>query len=594
MKKWLLGLLIACMLLTASAALADEVSIKLIDSKADKQMEWLSGTDYIIVGDYGKRALADQDGNKLTQSIYNFFSDVYVDRGIISGTDSDGDWGVMNTDLEILVPFDYKETYIFNKNWVMCTPHSSSAKLEFWNLRDGKLAFTMLPKQYESGFSPPGCELLLVEEPNGKVRVYNLQGKQVDTTDSLYGYEDAKEVKDYETFKLYDGTSTMVDLEGNMVIVPDDYDQLSTYDGWFFRATRDGKTGVVDGAGNVIIPFHKDNQLKYTSYTPARHPGFVGGGYGSVVRNDKLYFYDFHGELTASFDDSFDGGKFSTSHASAFSTKKEGSAVILAADGKKSTVKYDKYFRVVDNGSGYFYLGVNEDYDYALYDWHGNQLLPYEYSDFLISGDGWYLLAKRDDSKYAEMYEISYPEVWYEMYADDMREPHEEYKTKEEPASSASSSDQPSLSALVSALEKGVQEADSAQSGKKQGGILSSDTAVRPGTQQPEPTKSTGLLVSNTATPTPAPAAQPTPAPAAAPAAPGAASGLLESAKLLLQTDAAGNSAAIVQLINTAAEMLSGTNAAGLLQSAAMLAQTNAAQNAAAIVQLLDTAAGMQ
>ena len=128
MKKWLLGLLIACMLLTASAALADEVSIKLIDSKADKQMEWLSGTDYIIVGDYGKRALADQDGNKLTQSIYNFFSDVYVDRGIISGTDSDGDWGVMNTDLEILVPLDYKETCIFNKNWVMCTPHSSSAR----------------------------------------------------------------------------------------------------------------------------------------------------------------------------------------------------------------------------------------------------------------------------------------------------------------------------------------------------------------------------------------------------------------------------------------------------------------------------------
>ena len=49
-----------------------------------------------------------------------------------------------------------------------------------------------------------------------------------------------------------------------------------------------------------------------------------------------------------------------------------------------------------------------------------------------------------------------------------------------------------------------------------------------------------------------------------------------------------------MQLINTAAEMLSGTNAAGLLQSAAVLAQTNAVQNAAAIVQLLDTAAGMQ
>ena len=615
MKKWLLCLLTICLLMTSCAALADEVGLTLLDNKADKNMEWLSGTDYIIVGDYGKRALADESGRLLTKSVYRFFSDVYVDRGLISGTDGDGDWGILSTDLDILVPFDYKEMYIFNRNWAMATPHSSGAKLEFWNLQDGRLAFTLSQKQYVKGFASTGSPLLLIETSSGNVDVYNLSGERVDRTDSLFGYSKDEGVEPYEMLRLSDGT-TMVDESGSMVIEPGDYSYLATDDGWFFRASRDGKNGVVNANGDVIIPFHKDNELKYSSWQPARHPGYVGGGYASTVRSDKLYFYDVHGELSATFDHSFKDGSYTTMHASAYSTKQEGRAVILAADGRESTVRYDKSFRVVDNGSGYFFEAVDSDYDYALYDWHGNQLLPYEYSGFQISGDGLYLLAKRDDSQYAELYEITYPDVWYVMYAGDLAD------TGRALDQGGDDEDLPSLASLASALEKGVLDSDKAES--KPG----KNVLVSGGGSQPTaaPTKSGGnVLVSNRNTPTPVPVVTPTPepvvtptpepvvtatpeptaaptptpapvetqAPAAAPAVSGAGA-LLESAKLLLNTNASANGAAIAQLLNTAASMLEGSAAAGLLQSAAMLAQTDAGVNAAAILQLVETAIGMQ
>lgn len=597
MKKWLLGLLMVCLLLCTCTALADEVELKLIDNRVDKNLEWLAGTDYIVVGEYGKRALADEDGNKLTKSAYRYLSDTYVDRGIIYGTDSEDDKGLLSTDLDILVPFDYKDVRVINCNWAMCTPHSGS-KLEFWNLPRRSVAFTMSSSDYANSYSPTGCELVLVEDSDGKIGVYNAQGEMIDTTSKLYGYAGAEENPPYEMFRLEEGL-TMVDQDGTMVIVPGDYTYLTTDDGWYFRAGRGSESGVIDANGTVIVPFDKDNDLRYSSWAPALHHGYAAGGYASAVRDDHLHFYDLYGNLSASFDYSFKDGEFTTLHASAYSTKNEGSAILLAADGRESTVRYDKSFWALSGGSGYFYEAVNSEYNYALYDWHGKQVLPYKYSDFQISTDGRRLLAKPKDGKYAEIYEITYPDLWYEMY-DASR-----FDGVADAIVASLVKDDPSLSALVDALEQGVLGAPAA------------DVNALPSAPKLEPPARTGSILTNnrptpvpaaTAAPTatPAPAPQPTAAPAPvqpaqvpAPVQPAASTGnaevdaLLSSALILLDTSAEASGQAIAQLIAAAASMLEGTPAAGILQSAAILASTNAAGNAIGIQQLIQTAQTM-
>ena len=93
--------------------------------------------------------------------------------------------------------------------------------------------------------------------------------------------------------------------------------------------------------------------------------------------------------------------------ASAILTDLEGNTIILAADGVETMVEgYDRV-RALYYGSGLYYTVTDADYNYGLIDWHGNVLLPCEYRDITMSGDGNYLLVEVDYDN-SDLYEITF------------------------------------------------------------------------------------------------------------------------------------------------------------------------------------------
>ena len=53
-----------------------------------------------------------------------------------------------------------------------------------------------------------------------------------------------------------------------------------------------------------------------------------------------------------------------------------------------------------------FYRVNTEDYDYGMIDWHGNVVLPAQYTSIDASGDGLYVLADVDYET-QELYEVT-------------------------------------------------------------------------------------------------------------------------------------------------------------------------------------------
>ena len=80
---------------------------------------------------------------------------------------------------------------------------------------------------------------------------------------------------------------------------------------------------------------------------------------------------------------------------------------LLSADNVDTIVNY-KYFHCLEGSSGLLFKATSKDNKYGVVDWHGNVVLPCEYTSIYLSGDGRYLLVLKDYKSMFELFSVDY------------------------------------------------------------------------------------------------------------------------------------------------------------------------------------------
>ena len=93
--------------------------------------------------------------------------------------------------------------------------------------------------------------------------------------------------------------------------------------------------------------------------------------------------------------------------ASALYTDMENQMHLLSADNVDTIVNY-KYFHCLEGSSGLLFKATSKDNKYGVVDWHGNVVLPCEYTSISLSGDGRYLLVLKDYKSMYELFSVDY------------------------------------------------------------------------------------------------------------------------------------------------------------------------------------------
>ena len=115
-----------------------------------------------------------------------------------------------------------------------------------------------------------------------------------------------------------------------------------------------------------------------------------------VVQDGKFGYIDSQGNTT--MEPKYSESAVEVNGVTAILTDLEGNERLLAADGTETVV--EGYERIVplQNGSGFYYRTEDAEYNEGMIDWHGNEIIPCENDDIVISGDGKYVLVDADYS----------------------------------------------------------------------------------------------------------------------------------------------------------------------------------------------------
>lgn len=174
-----------------------------------------------------------------------------------------------------------------------------------------------------------------------------------------------------------------------------DYDRVFAADmNADVRVERDGAFGLVDGAGDEILPCRFDGieRLPFAGGYAYRVRGYAcvrqGDGYNYVLPDGRLAYTVFYRNVDIL-------------GLSMILTDLYGQKHIVAADGVRTPVDYVE-FASFPGGDGTLLKARGADGLWYLIDWHGNRLLPdgYPYAvSLLIAPDGSAVLAEGEDGK---------------------------------------------------------------------------------------------------------------------------------------------------------------------------------------------------
>ena len=570
MRK-LLGILLTLAMLAGMFTVAMAEGAPVLVGKISNA-DWIDGTNYLQVQGSNGYGIMKMDGTMLTGTLYgrSFTYDGNVIVAAQLGGDEINAWGAFRMDGSTVVPFQYGDVEVLSEEWAVAYVLTQATAdqydysswtdsslyllidhVDVYNLVSGACVATLTRAQFADA-QAVGHSINIEDRSTGVVTTYDANFNALGTCDYISDTDYAQ--VDIVTFRE-NGQYGLKDSQGNVIMQPSFY-SIYDFDHGYAEVSTGEVNGLIDASGNVVIAPAYDRIVR-NYYMPmptdGDNSGYEANGYFCVELDGKLGYVDASGNVTC--EPTYSKDILENNGASALYTDMEGKKHILAADGADTTVEGYENLRAADFASGMFYYVTDADYNYGLIDWHGNVVFPCQYSGITISGDGRYALVDVDYEN-SEIYELSYP-VAGTAAAVEGDAAGDETPAAEEDAVMA---EEPVAEAVPDAEELPTTEAPAMDPAP--------ETTVEAEASADTPAAETDYS---------------------------AVVALLDSAKLLLNSDAATNRDAVINLLNSAVQSLGDANlsATTLIDSAISLLEQDAAANAASVIALLDSVAAL-
>ena len=580
MKKYLPIMVLAAALavpMTASAEIT-VTSTGVSLSNAD----WIDGSDLLRVEQDAGYAIADVSGNLLTDAVYGrSFSSDYGFIFAFHATEDVNSGGLLNADAQEITPFQYGDVKVLSRNWAIGFKLKQSDANHYdyqsWSSSDAYYLIDTADVYYIAD-GTASCIANLTREQYMRAEAYGDYISIEDRTNSVKMYDSSftavaeglgstydtgdLDLSEFETFRE-NGQYGLMDKEGNVLLEPS-FAYIYDFRGDYAEVSTGDLEGLIDRTGKVVVPAEYDS-VKSSYYGPVNgaysSSNYYNGGYFAVEKDRKLGFVNENGEVTCEPKISIE--VMDINGASALYTDLSGDLHILAADGVDTLIDASKQnVYPLSYGSGLLYRYTDENYNYGVIDWHGQEILPCEYDDVELSGSGNYMIVA-PDWNVSDIYTVNYGDIAITA----------SFAAEETPAEAAPADAAQTEAAPADAAQTEAAPADAAQT--------EAAPADAPQTE---------------AAPADAPQTEAAPADAAATGdvSLSAAADLLKSAADLISADAAANSDTIASLLNSAAVLVESSKpeAAAMIRSAVTLI-TSGVTDSATLTTLLNSAAGM-
>ena len=421
MKKELTLIAAAATVLMSSAALA---GIGVTQSGSVDSAEWIPGSNLLKVGDYQGMYAADAQGNPLTEPVYSFFSYSSGCITVKSLSDDVNNYGALDLAGKEILPCEYGDVKIMNEHWIIGfklveagaddydyqslsreNPYYLIDTADIYHRSDDgvSLAASLGRDHFQDAYAE-GDYIKIMDRETGKVALYDGNFEvAAEDIGSVFSEVDTGD-EEYTTY-YEDGKQGIMGPDGNVAVkAAYDYVEEIMEDG-YARVSNGDLRGMVDMTGKEVVPLAYDS-IMTNYYDSDDVNSCVAAGYVAVSRDGLLSFCDLEGNETMST--AIPADEAEICGASAVYTDEAGTMHILAADGTDTAVPEDHLdVRALYYSNGLLYIFNDENYNCGLMDWHGNEILPAQFKDLSLSGDGKLLLANVDYES-CSVYEVDY------------------------------------------------------------------------------------------------------------------------------------------------------------------------------------------
>lgn len=393
--------LFLCLSLTAGALAATTVAV--VGEYED--VRWIDGTNLLSVSGKDGYAVADIEGNRLTEELYGRsfdYSHGYI-QAYKANVEEINIIGVLNLEGKEVVPLQYGHIKIMNEHWIMgyVLQPATADKYDFsswfsdqvylidqahiYHMPEGICVASFSRDEFEEA-QALGQSINVKNRTSGTVTAYD-QAFNVLGTDLRYVSEDTYALTDVSIFRR-DGRVGLKDMDGNEILEPT-YQSIYSFYGDYAVVSRDAGEGLINKAGIEILPTqYEDIKRNYS----AAGDGYQNAGYYGVVVNGKLGFVREGGTVTCQ--PTLSSEVLNFNGASASYEDLNGDQHILAADGVDTIIEGYERVSVANDSQGLYYIVRDADYNMGLIDWHGKEVFPCENGDISFSGDGCYALVE--------------------------------------------------------------------------------------------------------------------------------------------------------------------------------------------------------
>lgn len=424
MKKKLLTVIAGLVMTALPVTVQAQTTLNAVGAVSDAS--WVDGTTLLCVEGNNGYGLMTVDGKLLTPDVYSrsmeYHDGYIIARPVSEDLNCAGLLGLNDLSGAAVMPFQYGEVKVLSGHWAIgiVLEKATASQYDYQSLigdnyyliqnvdvyyldhGKGNHLATLTRDQYMDARANE-TYIHIEDRTTNVVTRYDAQFQAVET-DVKNIYELPPDPDDLVTYRE-NGQYGVKDGMDHIVMEPS-FQSIYDFNGDYAVVSNGEKKGLIDAQGQVIVPVEYDD-IKRSYYTPEGASDYNANGYFAVVTDGKIGFVDETGAVTC--EPKYSETAAEITGASALLTDLEGNQLLIAADGVETVLEgYDRV-RACDYGSGMYYEVHDADYNEGLIDWHGEELLPCEYSDISFSGDGQYILARsKDNYSTCNIYRVTY------------------------------------------------------------------------------------------------------------------------------------------------------------------------------------------
>lgn len=416
MKKALSLLLALALCLCLTCTALAEVTLTSVAAMNDAY--WIAGSSLLRVETNNGYHVLRVDGTDLTGEAYGRnleykFGHV-IAAHVNAGLNAVGAFDELGNNV---IPYAYGVVDILSTDWAVAiklqeatgdvydyTSSSDSTKhyiietADIYNLKKKACVATLARTAFKDA-DVVGNIINIEDRTTGVITSYDADFNALGTV--KYSFSNDYVTPELVTYRE-NGRYGLKDAQGNVVMEPS-YFSINEFYGDYAMVYDGSKYGLIDRTGKLVVPMQYDSIRRnyYGPYDPKTgEQSYPAAGYFCVVSDKKVGFVNSNGEVTC--EPKYSEKILDIYGAAALYTDMENQMHLLSADNVDTIVDY-KYFHCMDGSSGLLFKATSEDSKYGVVDWHGNVVLPCEYTSIYLSGDGRYLLVLKD---YKSMYEL--------------------------------------------------------------------------------------------------------------------------------------------------------------------------------------------